>query len=122
MARVQHVPGPIRWVTDSSTATVGPRDEPALVSPAAATTAAEAAPASSSAVLARLGLVDGEVAALDLLAVQGGDCGLGLLVAAHLHKPKPLGPAGVPVHDDLRRLHGPVRREHLFERGVRDPV
>src|SRR5689334_23487100 len=84
--------------------------------PAAAVPAAPAAPA--AAVLARPGIVDGEAAAADHLAVEGGDGGLGLLVAAHLDEAEPLRPARVTVHDDLRRLHRAVRREHLLQRAV----
>src|SRR5438552_1983480 len=100
-----------------------------MLVPPATGTAAVAAPApagtasaAAAAVLARLRLIHGETASLDLLAVEGGDGGLGFLVAAHFHEPEPLGSAGVAVHNDLGRLHGPVRREHLFERTVRNPV
>src|SRR5207302_9320563 len=94
---------------------------------AAASTAAAATTATEAAALAaafglRSGLVDGQGAAVHLFAVEGGDGGLGLLVAAHLHEAEALGAAGVPVHDHLRRLHRPVRREHLLERAVGNPV
>src|SRR5262249_44137348 len=49
------------------------------------------------------GLVDREAAAVHVLAVEGLDGRLGLLIAAHLHEAKPLGAAGVAVHDDLCR-------------------
>src|SRR5262249_6840913 len=68
------------------------------------------------------GLVDRQAAALDLGAVEGGDGRLGLLVAAHLAEAEPLGPAGVAVHDHLRRLDGAVRPEQLLQRAVGDAV
>ena len=64
------------------------------------------------------GFVDGEAATIDLLAVEGGDGGLGLLVAAHLDEAEALGPPRVPVHDDLRRLDGAVLIEHLLQIAV----
>src|SRR5206468_959835 len=64
------------------------------------------------------GLVDREGPAARLPAVEGGDGGLGLLVAAHLHEPEALGPARVPVHDHLGRLHGAVGPEHRREIAV----
>src|SRR5262249_54760815 len=53
--------------------------------------------------------VDGQGPTVHLLAVEGGDGGLGLRVAAHFDEAEPLGTAGVPVHEDLRRLHRAVR-------------
>src|SRR5205823_5203852 len=88
--------------------------------------AAEAAAAAAGPAPAAFGLgarlVDGEGAAAGVLAVQGGDGGLGLLVGLHLHEAEALGAAGVPVHDDLGRLHGAVRLEHLGEVPVGHPV
>src|SRR5262249_35289496 len=79
---------------------------------------APAVAAGARAVLARPGLVDGQAATADLLAAEAGDGGLGLLVGAHLHEAEALGAAGVPVHDDLGRLHRAVRLEHLRQVGV----
>src|SRR5262245_54826290 len=80
-----------------------------LAPPTAATVAAAAPPsvaaATAPAVLPRLGLVDGQLPPLHLLAAQRRHGRLGFLVGAHLHEPEPLGPARVPVHDDLGRLH-----------------
>src|SRR5437016_2370017 len=89
-----------------------------LVPPAAAAVTALAAPAAAAPVLAGLGLVDRQGTAPHLLAAQGGDGGLGLLVTAHLHEAEPLGAAGVPVHDDLGRLHRAVLPEHLLQHAV----
>jgi len=57
------------------------------------------------------GFVDRQRSAAHVLAVEGGDGRLGFLIAAHLHKAEALGPAGIPVHDHLRRLHGAMRLE-----------
>src|SRR5262245_65061224 len=89
----------------------------------AAVAASPAAPAvtptaAAAAVLAGLGLVDGQLAAVYLLAAEGRDGRLGLLVGAHLHEPEAFGPARVPVHDDLGRLHRAVRLEHLLQVAV----
>jgi hypothetical protein len=54
----------------------------------------------AAAIGARLGFVDRQAAALDLLAVQRRDGGLGLLVAAHLHKAEPLGATRVATQLD----------------------
>src|SRR5262245_7678308 len=92
----------------------------ALVAPPASTAVAAAAPAvATSAATAPAaaalglgpGLVDGQGAAADLLAVERLDGGLGFLVGLHLHEAEALGAAGVPVHDDLGRLHRAVRLE-----------
>ena len=83
----------------------------AAAAPAAATTAAvatAAAAATARAVFAGLGLVDGQGAAVVLLAVEGGDGGLGLVVAAHLDEAEALAPAGVAVLDDFGALDGAV--------------
>src|SRR5688572_2519824 len=78
--------------------------------------AAEAAPAAAAAaVLAGPGLVDGQGPAVGLLAVEGGDGRLRLLVGLHLHEAEALGAAGVAVHDDLGRLHRAVGLEQLRE-------
>src|SRR4051794_5349327 len=81
-------------------------------------TAAVASASAAAPVLPGLGLVDGQAAAPHLLAAESRDGGLGLRVAAHLHEAEPLGAAGVPVHDDLGRLHRAVLREHLLQHAV----
>src|SRR5262249_51281338 len=98
----------------------------AAVAAAAAPTAAIAAPAAAAAAVAApaaaallgTGLVHREGPALVLQAVEGGDGRLGLGVVAHLDKAEPLGPAGVAVHDHLRRLDGPVLPEQLLQVAV----
>src|SRR5437588_636102 len=62
------------------------RVAPTLIRPAtaAATVAAAGTAATATTVLARLGLVDGECPAVGLVAVQGRDRGLGLIVVGHL--------------------------------------
>jgi hypothetical protein len=62
------------------------------------------------------------LAAVHVFAVHGRDCRLRFLVATHLHKAEALGPAGVPVHNHLRRLHRAVRLEHLFQVTVGNAV
>src|SRR5262249_54365793 len=88
----------------------------AAASPPAAVAAAPAAPAP---VFPGPGLVDGQAATVHLLAVEGRDGRLCLLVCAHFHETKPLGTAGVAVHVDLGGLHGPVRLKHRRQRAVR---
>src|SRR5438552_2424145 len=105
---------------------IAPAAEAAAIAAAApaaavAASAAGAAPA-AAAVFARLGLVDRQGPAAGVLAVEGRDRCLSLLVASHLDEPEPFGTAGVPVHDHLGRLHGPVGREHRFQVGVGHPV
>src|SRR5262249_21390394 len=62
-----------------------------------------------------LGLVDGQGAAVHLLAVEGGDGGLGLLVRLHLDEGEALGLPRVTVRDDLGRLHPAVLPEQLLQ-------
>src|SRR5262249_57488316 len=90
----------------------GPPPPVAAGPPPAAVAAAPAAPA---AVLPGPGLVDGQGAAVVLLAVQAADGRLGLLVGAHLDEAEALAAPGVAVHDDLRRLHGAERLGHRLE-------
>src|SRR5215217_3296344 len=82
---------------------------------AAAAVAAATTAAAAATVFARLGFVNGEGPAVDFLAVQGRDRRLGFLVGAHLDEPESLAAAGVPVLNDFRALHGPVRGAQLFE-------
>src|SRR5262249_50829715 len=89
---------------------------------ATATAAAVTAPAPTPAVFPRPGLVDGEGAAARLLAVQGGDGRLGLLVRLHFDEAEALGAACVPVHDDLGGFDRTVRLEHRRQVGVGYPI
>src|SRR5205085_2489944 len=68
--------------------------------------------------LARLGLVDRQGAAVELGAVEGLDGRLGAV--AHLHEAEAPAAAGLAVGDDLRPLHGAVLAEgRLQVRGGR---
>src|SRR5262249_45523913 len=106
----------------------GPARQPAggdaavlrLVAPAApSVTAAPAGAAAPTApVFPGLGLVDRQPAAVHLLVAEPLDGRLGLLVAAHLDEAEALGAAGVPVHDDLGRLHRAELPEQLLQRAV----
>src|SRR5262249_39237808 len=61
------------------------------------------------------GLINGQGTAVEVLAIQGSDSGLGLLVHLHFHEAEPLGTARVVVHDYLGRLYVAVRLEQLPE-------
>src|SRR5262249_50657506 len=103
----------------------------ALIAPAAAvataTTAATAVAAAATAAATaafgpRLGLVDRQRATVAILAVEGLDGRLGLLLGLHFHEAEALGSPRVPVHADLGRLHGAVRLEQLRQFVVGDLV
>jgi hypothetical protein len=93
-----------------------PPTAPAVASPTAPATPVAASSSASAPILLGPGLVDGQAPPADLLAAEGGDGGLGLLVGAHLDEPEALGAARVPVQDDLGGPDGAVR---LLERGGR---
>src|SRR4051794_29467173 len=90
---------------------------------AAATTAAAATVSTATAtttaatrtLFARLGFVDGQGAAIDLLAIEGGDDGLRLFIGRHLDEAEALAAAAVAIGDDFRALHGAVRAAELLE-------
>src|SRR5947207_15177455 len=71
-----------------------------LVAPGAGSAAAASRPAATP---FRSGprLADGQRAAIDVSAVQGGYGRLGPLVGLHFHEAEALGSARPPVHDDL---------------------
>src|SRR5438128_834874 len=81
---------------------------PAGTAPAATVAAPTAA---AAAIFPRLSLIYRQSPAFDLLAVERLDGRLGFRVATHFDKAKSFGPAGVTVHDHLRRLHGSMRLE-----------
>jgi len=93
---------------------------PAAVAALAATTTAAVAAATAAAatILARSRFIDGQRPSVEVLAVQGGDGRLRLLVVVHFDKAEPLGAAGVPVHDDLGGLDRAVRCEEVLEIAV----
>src|SRR5262249_31593135 len=68
-----------------------------------------ASPAAAATLFAPPSLIDRQSPAFDLLAVERLDGRLGFRVAAHFDEAKSFGPAGVTVHDHLRRLHGAMR-------------
>ena len=84
----------------------------------AAASTAIAASATAAPVLTRLGLVDRQIAAIDVGAVESGNRGLGFVVTAHLDKAEALGPPGVTIHDDLNGLNATMRREHLLQGAI----
>src|SRR5262249_6613222 len=87
-----------------------------LVATVAATTvtaSSAGAATAAAAVLPWPRLIDRQSASLDLLAITGLDGRLSLRVATDSHDANSFGPAGVAVHDDLRRLHGAVPLEEL---------
>src|SRR4051794_8518440 len=84
---------------------------PATAAPAEAAATASPSAAATRAVLAGPGLVHGELAAVELLAVQGVDRRRGLTLVAHLHEPEAAGAAGVAVGGQLGRLDGAVLLE-----------
>ena len=83
---------------------------------ATATTAAAATEATAAGTFfTGLGFIDRQGTAAMFLAVEGGDRGLSLGIAAHLDKAETLGAAAVTIHDDLRAGDRAVRPEQLFE-------
>jgi len=104
--------------TVAATATAAAATAVAAAATAAAATesaTATTAAAATRAVFARLGFIDGQRAAVVLLAIEARNRGLRLFVGAHLHESKALTAARVAVRNDFRRLHASVRREQLFQ-------
>jgi hypothetical protein len=89
-------------------------------STAVATTATTSATTTeaATALFARAGFVDGQGATVVLLAIEGSDRGLGLVVVAHFDEPETLAAAGVPVVDDLGGCDRPICAEELFQLGA----
>jgi hypothetical protein len=81
---------------------------------AAATTAA-ASSAAEAPFLAGAGLVDGEGAAIVLLAVEGLNGCLGFVVVRHLDEPETFTAAGVAIVDHLGRKNLAVLAKQLLE-------
>src|SRR4029079_13170454 len=79
-----------------------------LVTTTAATTAA---PAWTG--FLRLGLIHSERATIHHFTAQAANGRLGFLIGPHLHEPKSLRPAGIPVGDELGRLDSTEGGEHL---------
>src|SRR5262249_44367541 len=104
-------------VAAAATAAVAAAATAAAITTTAAATAVAAAAAATTAatVLLGPGLVHRQVTAADLLTAHACDRRLRLGVAAHLDEAEPFGASGVAIHDDLRRLHGAERLEHLLQ-------
>src|SRR5262245_21976091 len=96
------VDGAKRSVSIAATAAtaVAAASTAAATTPAVATAAATTT-AATRALFARLGFVDGQRAAIVLLAVERGDRGLRFGVAAHLDKAEALAAAGLAIRDYL---------------------
>jgi hypothetical protein len=84
--------------------------------------AAPAAPATSSAAtepalprLTRPCLVDRQSTSAVLLAVQGRDRSLGLVVGRHLDEPETFAPPRGPVADHFRALDRSILGQHLLQ-------
>lgn len=91
----------------------------ATTAAAAATTAATTAVATTTAAAATLfagpGFVDGQRTSVVLLIMQGADCGLGFLIAAHLNKGEALAATGIAILDHLSALNRAELAEQLLE-------
>jgi hypothetical protein len=99
-------------ITSTASAT-----SPAAAAATTATTSAipAAATASSATLFARAGFVDGEGAAVVLLAVQRRDCRVGFVVVGHLDKPEALASSSVAIVNDLGRNHLAMLSEQLLQ-------
>ena len=107
-------PGPCRTCTccaaDRGTREGLPAAAAAAAATAAATTAeaaaataaaaTEAATTTTAAAFAGLGFVDGQVTAIDVLAVESSDRCLRFGVVGHFHKAETAGTARLAVHDE----------------------
>src|SRR5205085_4784006 len=65
------------------------------------------------------GFVHGECSPVELLAVEGGNGRLSFVIIVHLDKAKAFRAAGIPVHDDLRRLNRAMRSKQSLQIAVR---
>jgi hypothetical protein len=83
----------------------------AVAVPTAASTAASST--ASATILARTGFVDSQGTPLEILTVQGVNCGLGSV--RHFHEAETARFAGFAIHNDLCRGDGSVRAEKLAE-------
>jgi hypothetical protein len=78
---------------------------PAAGAPSTATASATAAAAAATTAAALLGLVHHDLAAAEVLAVQGRDRRLRLRFVPHLHERESARSSGVPIGDDLDLVH-----------------
>jgi hypothetical protein len=86
---------------------------PDLLVAVAVPTAASASSSTAATILARTGLVDSQGTPLEILTVQGVNCGLGSV--RHFHEAETARFAGFAIHNDLCRGDGSVRAEKLAE-------
>ena len=70
--------------------------------PATSTTAG---PSSAGALFARPCFIYTKVAALQIAAVQRGNGFLPFAIVGHLHEPKPSGPSGVTIGNDVYAVY-----------------
>ena len=84
---------------------------PALLATTAPAAAVAPSAAETAAIFLRARFIDGKVAAVQFLAIQGADGALRFGIAGHLDESESLGPAGVTVGNDADALNGSV----LFE-------
>ena len=94
---------------------------PAVASAATTTatataTAVSATTTATATVLARFGLIDGQFAALEIVAVQGFDGSAGAFVF-HCDKAESAGPAGITIRDHRYFLDLAVVGEQRLQRG-----
>jgi hypothetical protein len=85
----------------------------AVAVPTAASAAAAASSTASATILARTGFVDSQGTPLEILTVQGVNCGLGSV--RHFHETETARFAGFAIHNHLCRGDGSVRAEKLAE-------
>src|SRR5688500_10122087 len=84
---------------------------------ATSTSATTVTAATTRAIFRWLGFVHGQRTAAGHFPIQPSNrCG-SFLVVAHLDEPETFGPAGVPVDDELTRLHFAKGREQVTEGG-----
>jgi cytoskeletal protein RodZ len=107
----------------AATATAATATTAAAEAATATTTAAAAITATASAATAAamgafgsgLGFIHGQGTAVHFRSMQRGCRRLGFCIAAHFHEPEALASAGVPVVNDLCRLHGSVLCEQFLQ-------
>jgi hypothetical protein len=109
--------------TEAAAATAAAATEAATTAAATTTAAAEAttaaAAAAASASFTRAGFVDGEIATINVLAVEGSDGSLSFRVVGHFDEAETAGAAGVTVHDEGRRSDLTESSEEILELRLR---
>lgn len=106
--------------TTAATVTAAAATTAAATEAATTTTAAaEAAATTAATLLAGTRLVDRQVTAVDVLAVERLDRGAGLVVILHLDEAEAAGTTRLAIHDQRRGEHLAVGLEELAETGLR---